>query len=791
MQANPDLIAGEFDTLIASMTVEEKVALVSGRHMWKTAEIARLGIPSIIMTDGTYGVRYSIDQIDGDQPGGQDFAAFLSVVNQKANGVQVAFGAINSATCFPNGSSVACSWDVGLMHEMGAALGKECQELGVGLLLGPGINIRRTPLGGRSYEYYSEDPLLTGDLAAGLINGLQGQGVGASLKHFACNNSEIERTSMDSLVEERALREIYLRGFERAIGQSNPWTVMTSYNVLNGVQAAENPWLLGDVLRDDWGYDGLVVSDWRGIKDRPASLNAGNDLDMPESGKRKQDLITAIEAGTVSAETLDLSVRRVLELVRKALINARKGEKFDRATHHALARRIAGESIVLLKNDSVLPLDPNASLKIAVIGGGAEEPVIQGSGCATTLPTQVDAPLAEIRKLAGVNLDIRAYQGFSEDLSLAADLADEAVEAAKSADIVLIFGTTEVGYDGEGSDRRNLSLAPGQDSLIAEIARLNPRTVVVLSNPDAITMPWLDDVAAVVETFFSGQGMGGGVADVLFGAVNPSGKLTVTFPKKLGDVPGFLSYPGENRRHIYGEGIFVGYRGYDARETEPLFPFGFGLSYTDFTYSDIALDKTELRSGDSVTVSFTLTNTGARAGKEVAQLYVERPSQRHATPPRELKGFAKVALAAGESQRVTITVPVDDLRVYDTSLGCWVLDNGAIALKVGASSRDLALSAEANCVAAEGRYRPILRDTQPIFMLNNPPARRVFRQFLEARLNVSEREAEDMLEHCTNSFIGLFTTFERRFRIQFSEDDIARVLADIEQAVAEDARVQA
>ncbi|SEQ54054.1 beta-glucosidase [Devosia sp. YR412] len=791
MDVNPGLIAGAFDGLIGAMTLDEKIQLVSGRHMWKTAAIERLDIPSIVMTDGTYGVRYSVDQIDGDQPGGQDFAAFLSVVNQKANGVEIAFGTINSATCFPNGSSVACSWDLELLREMGDALGLECQEYGVGLLLGPGINIRRTPLGGRSYEYYSEDPMLTGDLAAALINGLQGQGVGASLKHFAANNSEIERTSMDSLVEERALREIYLRSFERAIAQSRPWTVMTSYNVLNGVQASESPWLLSTVLRDDWGYDGLVVSDWHGIKDRAASLTAGNDLDMPESGKRKQDLRAAIDAGDVSVDVLDTSCRRVLELVRQALAGARKGVTFDRAKHHALARKIAGESIVLLKNDGILPIDPQASLKVVVIGAGAEEPVIQGSGCATTTPTQVDAPLAEIRKLAGSNLVFSCHQGFSDDLSLAADLAEEAVHAARSADLVLIFGSTEVGYDGEGSDRRNLSLAPGQDGLIAEIAQINSRTVVVLSNPDAITMPWLDDVAAVVETFFSGQGMGGGVADVLFGVVNPSGKLTVTFPKKLGDVPGFLSYPGENRRHVYSEGIFVGYRGYDARDTEPLFPFGFGLSYTQFAYSDVTLDKAELRPGETVAVSFTVTNTGTRAGKEIAQVYVERHDARHVTPPRELKGFAKVALQPGESKIVTVSIPVDDLRVYDAGLGRWVLDNGALTLHVGASSRDLKLAATATCVASEGRYRPIQRDTQPIFMLNNPPARRVFREFLQARLAIAEGEAEDMLEHCANSFIGLFTTFERRFRIQFTEADIAQVLADIDRAVAEDAKSNA
>lgn len=786
MEANSNLLAGAFDALIDAMTLDEKVQLVSGHHMWKTAAIERLGIPSIVMTDGTYGVRYSVDQIDGDQPGGQDFAAFLSVVNQTADGVQVAFGTINSATCFPNGSSVASSWDLDLLRDMGEALGIECQEFGVGLLLGPGINIRRTPLGGRGYEYYSEDPVLTGDLAAALIEGLQSQGVGASLKHFACNNSEIERTSMDCLVEERALREIYLRGFERAIAKSRPWTVMTSYNVLNGVQAAENPWLLTDVLREEWGFEGLVVSDWHGIKNRPASLMAGNDLDMPESDARKRDLLAAIEEGAVPLERLDASCRRLLGLVRNALAGVRSGVQFDRDAHHRLARRIAGESIVLLKNDGVLPIDPTARLKIAVIGAGAQDPVIQGSGCATTKPTRVDCPLDEIRKLAGSDIEIVSHAGVTAGRDFDPQLVNEAAFVAANADIVLVFAGTEVGYDGEGSDRRDLFLAPGHDAMIAAVAKANSQTVVILSNPDAIVMPWLDEVAAVVETFFSGQAMGGGCADVLFGAVNPSGKLTVTFPKKLGDVPGFLTYPGEHRRHVYGEGIYVGYRGYDARDVEPLFPFGFGLSYTRFAYSDIALDKTELVPGDTVTVSFAVANIGQRAGKEICQVYVERQGARHAVPPVELKGFAKVALDAGAQKTVRIAIPVDDLRVYDTSLGVWVLDNGPITLRVGPSSRDLPLSAAATCRSRRGRYRPILRDTQPIFMLENPVARRVFRAFLQGRLAISETEAEEMLDHCANSFIGLFTTFERRFRIQFAPEEMDRVLAEIERAVAED-----
>lgn len=335
------LMSGDFAALIAEMTNEEKVALLAGHRMWKTKAIERLGIPNIVMTDGTYGVRYSIHQIDNDQAGGVDFSAFLNVVGQRASHVEVAWGAMKQATCFPNGSSLGCSWDVDMAHELGTALAMECQEFGVHLLLGPGINIRRTPLGGRSYEYYGEDPVISGDFAAGVINGLQENGVGASLKHFACNNSEVERTSMDSVVDERALREIYLKGFQRAIEKSNPWTVMSSYNRLNGVQAAEDHWLLTKVLREEWGYEGLVVSDWHGIKDRPASLKAGNELDMPESETRKSDLLEAIEAGKVDMAAVDEACAHVLALVRAGKLGERRDTVFDRDAHHKLARRMA------------------------------------------------------------------------------------------------------------------------------------------------------------------------------------------------------------------------------------------------------------------------------------------------------------------------------------------------------------------------------------------------------------------------------------------------------------------
>lgn len=779
------LTDAELAALVTKMTTEEKLDLLAGHHMWRTKKIDRLGIPDIVMTDGTYGVRYSIDQIDNDDAGGQDFEAFLSVVDQRADNFQVAWGSMKQATCFPNGSSLGCSWDVDLAQTLGAALATECQEFNVQLLLGPGINLRRTPLAGRAYEYYSEDPVISGDIAAAVIDGLQSNGVGASLKHFACNNSEVERTSMDSIVEDRVLREVYLKGFERAVQKSAPWTVMSSYNRLNGKQAAESHWLLTEVLRDDWGYSGLVVSDWHGIKDRPASLLAGNDLDMPESDTRKDDLAAAVQSGAVPMEVVDASCLRVLELVRKARAGIRPDVVFDRAEHHALARRIARESIVLLQNNGgLLPIDPAADLDLLLVGEGAGVPVIQGAGCATTFPTQTDVPSVEIAALAGQGIRITQLRGTSADPAEQDALIAEAAAAAAKADIVIVFTNSEDGYDGEGSDRRNLDLAPGHDALVHAVAAANARTVVVVASPDAVVMPWTDEVAAIVEVFYAGQAMGGGLADILFGIVSPSGKLTTTFPKRIEDLPTYSSYPGENGRHLYAEGIFAGYRWYDERGIEPQFPFGYGLSYTSFAYANIATDHDELGIDDTLGVSFDLTNTGASAGAEVVQLYTTATNPRFAMPRRMLKGFAKVALAAGETRRVTIRVPARDLTVWDTERQIWVLDEDIVGIEIAASSRDIRLRAEVRTIGKVPRHRPVRPDTQPVHILANPVARRHFVGFLTERLSISPAEADRMLDHCANSFFGMFTTLDRRFRLRVSHADMQAVVDAINADMA-------
>lgn len=760
-------------SIVEEMTNQEKVDLLTGFGMWKTAAVPAHGIKPIVMTDGTYGVRYSIPQIDSDERGGMDLDAFLSVVNQRASDVAIAWGEMKPATCFPNGSAMGNSWDEGMMQRLGELLGQECRAMGVHLLLGPGINLRRTPLAGRSYEYYSEDPLVTGKLSAAVIEGIQSQGVGTSLKHFACNNSEVERTTMDSVVEERALREIYLKGFEIAIKQSKPWTIMSSYNRLNGVQASQDPWLLNEVLRDDWGFEGVVVSDWHGIKDRPASLLAGGDLDMPESPRRKADLLTALEDGTVPAEVADLSCRRMLDMIDRCNEGAsRPVPLYTAEEHHAEARAMAAASMVLVRNEGLLPI--RADMKsILVVGRDAGTPVIQGSGCATTIPTMVDQPLEQLQQSLGT----------SHTLTFRENADAETLALAATADLVLIYTSTEGAYDGEGSDRATLALGPGQDDMIAALAEASDKVAVVIACPDAVEMPWLDAVQAVLVTFYSGQAMGGAVADVLTGTVNPSGKLSVTFPKRLADVPGFLHYPGENGRHVYGEGIHVGYRSYDLRDIEPLFPFGHGLSYTTFAYSDLRVSSGEIGLKDAITVAFTVTNTGELFGAEVSQLYLQAPSKRLKRSPQELKGFAKSVLAPGESKQVEITLKGSDLAIWDPALGRWVLEGVDARLVVGASSRDPKLSADLKIKPSVLPFRRIAYDTQPAYVLPNAIACEHICDYLVNRCNISKEDAMRMLNHCANSFFGIFTSLERRLRVSIPEAEVAGLVAEINAAM--------
>ncbi|MFX1760849.1 glycoside hydrolase family 3 C-terminal domain-containing protein [Rhodococcus sp. As11] len=646
--------------IVARLTVEERASLTSGLDFWHTEPVARENIPSIMLTDGPHGVR-----------------------KQTAEGDHLGLHSSVPATCFPPAVALGCSFDPELLERVGAALGAEARALQVGVLLGPGINIKRSPLCGRNFEYLSEDPLLSGVLGAALVHGMQSQGVGASLKHFAANNQETDRMRVSADVDPRPLREIYLRAFERVVRDAQPWTVMCSYNRINGVYSSRNPWLLTDVLRDEWGFEGLVVSDWGAVDDRVASLAAGLDLEMPSTGGRTDaEIVAAVRAGTVDESVLDTAAARVIELVQKAVAASDPRATFDADAHHALAREVAGQSIVLLRNENdLLPLA--AAANIAVIGELARTPRYQGAGSSRIEPTRLDNALDEIRSLSGRDVPFAA--GYALDGSDSAALVDEAVKRAADADIAVVFLGVPAELESEGFDRDDLELPQRQTALLDAVLTANPNVVVVLSNGGVVRLSgFADRVPAIVEGWLLGQAGGGAVADVLYGHVNPSGRLAETVPIRLEDTPAHTNFPGEHGHVRYGEGLFVGYRSYDARRLDVSFPFGHGLSYTTFEYSDAAVES----DGD-LTVHVTVTNTGGRAGAEVVQVYAGAPGSSVARAPRELKGFTKVRLDSGESQRVAVSIRRDDLAYWDTRVDSWVVEGGTYSIDIGASSRDI------------------------------------------------------------------------------------------------------
>ncbi|MFF5625332.1 glycoside hydrolase family 3 C-terminal domain-containing protein [Microbacterium sp. NPDC012755] len=666
------------DNPASDLTLEEKASLTSGADFWTTKAIDRAGIPSIMMTDGPHGLR--------KQAGGTDHLGLASSV---------------PATCFPPAVGIGSSWDPELIERVGAAIGVEAAIEDVAVVLGPGINIKRSPLCGRNFEYFSEDPIVSGVLGAASVRGVQSQGVGTSLKHFAANNQEFDRMRSSSDVDPRPLREIYLRGFERVVKDAAPWTVMCSYNRLNGVWTSEDPWLLTSVLRDEWGFDGLVVSDWGAVNDRVAGVAAGLDLEMPASGGRTDaQLVAAVRAGELAESVLDTAASRAIDLVRKSERRPVVAGPLDVDAHHALAREAAGRSIVLLKNDGgVLPLSP--SQKVAVIGAFAAEPRFQGAGSSLINPTRVDAALDALRAVAG---DAVSYApGFAvEGGAIAAsgrsaeELRAEAVSAASSAEVAVVFLGLPAAEESEGFDREHIDLPAAQLALLDAVLEVNPNTVVMLSNGGVVALPFADRVPAIVESWLLGQAGGSAVADVLYGTVNPSGKLTETVPVRLEDTPSYGNFPGEFGHVRYGEGLLVGYRWYDAKGLDVTFPFGFGLSYTTFAYGEATASVTE--SGD-IAVSFALTNTGDRDGREVAQVYVSLAGSIAQRAPRELKAFSSVELAAGETRTVEVVVRREDLAYWDIRVDRFVVEGGEYTVEVAASSRDIRSTV---AVAVEG-----------------------------------------------------------------------------------------
>ncbi|WP_130859215.1 glycoside hydrolase family 3 C-terminal domain-containing protein [Gracilibacillus phocaeensis] len=652
---------------INEMTLEEKASLCSGFDFWHLQEIERLGIPSVMVTDGPHGLR--------KQAQGSDHLGLHNSV---------------PATCFPSAAGLASTWDKELIYQVGEALGKEAQAEDVAVLLGPGANIKRSPLCGRNFEYFSEDPYLSSAMATFHIKGVQSQGVGTSLKHFAVNNQEHRRMSVDAIVDERTLREIYLASFERAVKEAEPWTVMCAYNKVNGEYAGENKRLLTDILREEWGYQGYVVSDWGAVNERVQALEAGLDLEMPaNNGVNDRQIVTAVQEGRLAEQTLDMALERMLHILDQAVSNRKESASYDKERHHQLARQVAAEAAILLKNEgSILPLVGNT--KVAVIGNFAEEPRIQGGGSSHINPTQVDRAIDELQAYTS---DITYTAGYP----LATDRVDEeevikAQQQAQEAEVAILFVGLPDRYESEGYDRKHLQIPENHRLLIEAVAEVQPNTVIVLSNGAPIEMPWLDRVKAVVEGYLGGQASGGAIADVLFGKTNPSGRLAETFPAKLSDNPSFLNFPGEGDRVEYREGIFVGYRYYDTKEVEPLFPFGYGLSYTNFSYRDLQVDVKEITDQESLQVSVKVKNTGALAGKEVVQLYVKDEESFVQRPEKELKGFEKVCLEPNEETTVTFMLDKRAFAYYDVELADWHVETGDFQLFIGRSSQEMVLS---------------------------------------------------------------------------------------------------
>lgn len=656
----------EIRSLISQMTLEEKASMCSGKDFWHTQDIPRLGIPSTMVSDGPHGIRKH------------------NMEKENAS-VHESIPSIG----FPTACAQAASFNRELITLMGQTIGNECQAEDISVLLGPGVNIKRSPVCGRNFEYYSEDPYLATEMSGSLVKGIQSQNVGAFLKHFFANNQETRRSSVSSNMDERTMHEIYLAAFEGAVKKHKPWSIMSSYNLVNEKHTTASKEILTDLLRDKWGFDGYVMSDWGAVFDRVAEAAAGMDLEMPSSeGENDKLLVAAVKNGTLAESVLDDIVEHILTIVFRYHENRNENAVWDMDADHEIARRIAQETMVLLKNENILPL--TSDKKIAFIGKYAKKPRYQGGGSSHIYSRKITSAL----DAACEYCDVTYAQGFDdmEDV-IDADLQKEAVNAAKAADVAVIFAGLPDLIESEAFDRDDLKMPANQNALIEAVAAIQPNTVVVLHNGSPIEMPWLSQVKGVLEAYLSGEAAGGAVVDILFGKVNPSGKLPETFPLKLEDNPSYLFFPGEGNTSTYNEGIYVGYRYYDKKKMDVLFPFGYGLSYTTFAYSNLTLDKTELNDTDTLTVSVDVTNTGSIRGKEVVQLYVSDPESFVGRPVKELRDFAKVDLAPGETKTVTFTLDKRAFAYYNTVIHDWHVETGEFIIMIGKSSRQIELEA--------------------------------------------------------------------------------------------------
>ena len=721
----------DIKSLVSQLTLEEKAGLCSGADFWHTKAVERLGIPASMVSDGPHGLRKQDEEVD-----------------------HLGINDSIKAVCFPAASATAASFDREMLCRMGEAIGDSCQHEKLSVVLGPAVNIKRSPLCGRNFEYFSEDPYLAGQMASALIHGIQSRNVGTSIKHFAVNSQEHRRMSSSADVDERTLREIYFPAFETAVKQEQPWTVMCSYNRINGVFASENPWLLTEVLRGEWGFEGYVMSDCGAVSDRVAGVKAGLDLEMPASGGfNDRKIVEAVRSGKLDEAVVDQAVERILNIVYRFVEHAKPETPWDKDAQHLLAAEVAADCMVLLKNEEgILPLSRED--EIAFIGEFAEKPRFQGGGSSHINCFKTTSALE-----AAEGLKIRYARGYSVADDCATDeMIREAVEAARSARVAVVFAGLPDVYESEGYDRTHMRMPDCQNRLIEAVAAANPNTVVVLYNGSPVEMPWIGSVKAVLEAYLGGQAVGLATVRILFGEVNPSGKLPESFPKKLSDNPSYLFYGGEGDTAEYREGIFVGYRYYDRKETELLFPFGHGLSYTSFDFSDLRLSRERITDQESLTATVRVTNTGKRAGKTVVQLYVGDCESSVFRPVRELKDFEKIFLEPGESKDVSFTLDKRSFAYWNTKIHDWHVESGEFRIEIGHSSRDIACCA---AVQVDSTAEiPRRYDVNSIFMdlMQDPRADTVLKPLLDGIREMfmpSDEEQSDAAQEAISNEMSL------------------------------------
>ena len=713
--------------LVREMTLEEKCSMLSGMDFWHTQAVERLGIPAVMVSDGPHGLRKQDDK--GDHLGINDSIP---------------------AVCFPAACATAASFDRALLRRIGEAMGDQCQHERVGVNLGPAINIKRSPLCGRNFEYMSEDPYLTAELAVSLIEGTQSKNVGVSVKHFAANNQEHRRMSSDSVVDERTLREIYFPAFEAAAKRGRAWTFMCSYNKVNGEFASQNKWLLTDVLRGEWGFDGYVMSDWGAVSDRVKGVEAGLDLEMPASGgERDRAVMRAVQEGRLEEKYVDQAVERILDVSLRYLNNARPDTPWDKEADHALAGQAAAECMVLLKNeDGILPLKKEE--KIALIGAFADKPRFQGGGSSHINAFKVTS----LREALAENENVTYAQGYSvgsEETDPA--LLAQALEAARAADKAVIVAGLPDSFESEGYDRSHMRMPENQNALIEAVAEVNPNVVVLLYNGSPVEMPWIDCAPGLIEGYLGGQNVGWASRAVLYGEVNPSGRLPETLPEHLEDTPCYLTYGGQGNRAEYSEGVFVGYRWYTSKLQPVLFPFGYGLSYTDFAYSNLRLSADAIRETDPLTVCVDVTNVGSVPGKEVVQLYVAPPKADVIRPVRELKGFEKVFLAPGETKTVKFTLDQRSFAYWNTEIHDWYVVSGSYDIQIARNAEEVELAQPVAVTGTRALPRRYTADT--IVMDLDEKALAVLQTGLQSVLTTLGGAQEEGQESAVSAEMGM------------------------------------